>query len=78
MSIDGEKLSRDDMLADLRDALKEVDAAEQKVIRIVTAAREVGVTWQQICDAAGLSSRQAAYERYAAAVGAERAGTVTG
>jgi hypothetical protein len=73
MSIDGAELNRQNALAGLRDALGEVNAAEQKVVRIMAAARELGATWQQIGDVLGIS-RQAAWERFADKIGTDRAG----
>jgi hypothetical protein len=74
MSPDGLELNKHNVLANLGRTLAEYDALDKRVISIIAAARGFGWTWQKIGDTLG-TSRQAAWERYAAAVGAERAGS---
>lgn len=76
MTIDGEKLFRDNVLAGLRDTLTEFGDLERKQVSIVAAAREIGVTWAQIGEVLGVS-RQAAWERFADRIGVVRAGSAS-
>lgn len=51
------------VLSGLREALEALRRDEQKIINLVAAAREMGVSWQTIGDVLGIS-KQAAWERF--------------
>lgn len=73
--MDGVKLFRENTLSALRDTRTEIVVLERRIESLVAGAREVELSWGQIGEALGMS-RQAAWERYAATVGTERAGSV--
>jgi uncharacterized protein with PIN domain len=57
------KMQQQNVLAGLRESHEQIRRSEDKISRLVAAAREMGVSWQSIGSVLGVS-KQAAWERY--------------